>query len=87
MALSVALNKLGVKDLVDVNVYESTAKLTEVGAGITFWPRGWEIMKEMGLEEDLAAKLPADQEKPTLDKLRRSTPCHVVIFIYDYLFS
>jgi len=52
-----------------VDIYESTSKLAQVGAGVTMWPRAWEIMQNMGLEESLIAKLPPGQEKPTMDKL------------------
>ncbi|KAI0349381.1 FAD/NAD-P-binding domain-containing protein [Trametes cingulata] len=38
---------------VEVTLYESTSALTEVGAGIGFWPRMWEILADLGLEADL----------------------------------
>lgn len=43
------------KDAPDVvvNIYESTAELVEVGAGIGFWPRMWEMLTYLGLEDDL----------------------------------
>ena len=36
-----------------VDIYESTQELTELGAGIGFFPRVWEILRYLGLEEDL----------------------------------
>ncbi|KZT01928.1 FAD/NAD(P)-binding domain-containing protein [Laetiporus sulphureus 93-53] len=36
-----------------VDIYESTASFTEIGAGIGLWPRPWEIMQALGLESDL----------------------------------
>ncbi|KAH9939767.1 FAD/NAD-P-binding domain-containing protein, partial [Epithele typhae] len=38
---------------VEVTIYESHAELTEVGAGIGVWPRVWEILKYVGLEDTL----------------------------------
>ncbi|KAI0364648.1 FAD/NAD-P-binding domain-containing protein [Pilatotrama ljubarskyi] len=38
---------------VEVTLYESTSVLTEIGAGIGFWPRMWEILTDLGLEDDL----------------------------------
>ena len=36
-----------------VDIYESTQELTELGAGIGFFPRVWEILRCLDLEEDL----------------------------------
>ena len=38
---------------VHFDIYESAAKLTEVGAGVGMSPRIWTIMKELGLEDEL----------------------------------
>ncbi|RPD58219.1 FAD/NAD(P)-binding domain-containing protein [Lentinus tigrinus ALCF2SS1-7] len=38
---------------IDVDIYESAAKLTELGAGIGVWPRVMEVLKFLGLEDDL----------------------------------
>jgi len=66
--LAVALSKLNLGDKVTVDIYESTAKLMQVGAGVGFFSRSWEIMKSMGLEEILKTKLPPDSEPPLMDK-------------------
>ncbi|KAF9541153.1 FAD/NAD(P)-binding domain-containing protein, partial [Agrocybe pediades] len=70
LALAVTLKKLGVEDKVTLAVYESAAKLSQVGAGVTMWPRAWEIMKNLGMEEQLIAKLPPGQEQPAMNKQR-----------------
>ncbi|KAF9541152.1 FAD/NAD(P)-binding domain-containing protein [Agrocybe pediades] len=70
LAFAVAISKLNLEEFITVDIYDASTKLSQVGAGIAFFPRGWEIMKNMGLEEDLEAKLPPGQEKPTLDKER-----------------
>ena len=36
-----------------VDIYESTHELTEIGAGIGMFPRVWEILKTLDIEEDL----------------------------------
>ena len=38
---------------VDVDIYESTASFGEIGAGIGMWPRVWETLKVLGLDDDL----------------------------------
>ncbi|KJA17338.1 hypothetical protein HYPSUDRAFT_46532 [Hypholoma sublateritium FD-334 SS-4] len=69
LTLAVALTRMGVDAKIQIDIYESAAKLTQVGAGITLWPRGWEILKALDLEEDLAAFLNPGQEIPSKDKL------------------
>ncbi|KAF5318625.1 hypothetical protein D9619_010713 [Psilocybe cf. subviscida] len=49
LALAVALSRLGVDKAVDIDIYEATTKLAQVGAGITLWPRGWEILELLGV--------------------------------------
>ncbi|KAF5318623.1 hypothetical protein D9619_010719 [Psilocybe cf. subviscida] len=62
LALAVALSRLGVDELVEVDIYEATTKLAQVGAGITLWPRGWEILEKLGLGPALSAySVPAAQ--------------------------
>ena len=36
-----------------VTIYESAHQLAEIGAGVAAWPRVWEVLKYLGLEEDL----------------------------------
>lgn len=42
---------------IEIDVYEQAAQITEIGAGVTVWPRTWEILKLLGLEEDLSVLL------------------------------
>lgn len=53
LALAVALGKFDAA--VEVDIYESTGKFSEVGAGIGMFARTWELMRTLGLEEDLKA--------------------------------
>ncbi|KAL0948100.1 hypothetical protein HGRIS_010717 [Hohenbuehelia grisea] len=60
---------LGQYSSLEVSLYESAPKLAERGAGITIWARTWEILKKLGLEQDLVALLPDDvkiEDKPTV---------------------
>ena len=68
LALAVAISHLKVDETVCVDIYEAAAKITQVGAGITLWPRGWEILKDLGLEDDLAAYVNPGQELPSRKK-------------------
>ncbi|TBU21578.1 FAD/NAD(P)-binding domain-containing protein [Dichomitus squalens] len=38
---------------IEVDIYESAHELTELGAGVAMWPRVWELIKYLGLEEEL----------------------------------
>ncbi|KAF8624148.1 hypothetical protein AX17_007211 [Amanita inopinata Kibby_2008] len=38
---------------IEVEVFEGAACIAEIGAGIGFFPRPWEILKKLGLEEEL----------------------------------
>ncbi|PFH51267.1 hypothetical protein AMATHDRAFT_142975, partial [Amanita thiersii Skay4041] len=48
---------------IDVDIYEAADVLEEIGAGIHIWPRAWNLLKGIGLEEDMIKVLP-DQTKP-----------------------
>jgi 2-polyprenyl-6-methoxyphenol hydroxylase-like FAD-dependent oxidoreductase len=41
---------------IDVYIYESAPSFSEVGAGIGVWPRVWDTLKTLGLEDDLKSK-------------------------------
>ncbi|KIM39554.1 hypothetical protein M413DRAFT_447035 [Hebeloma cylindrosporum] len=47
---------------IEVEIFESANKLAEIGAGIGLFPRPWEVIKKLHLEEDL---LKATETKPT----------------------
>ena len=38
---------------VEVDIYEAAHALTELGAGVAMWPRVWELIKYLELEEEL----------------------------------
>ncbi|THU98077.1 salicylate hydroxylase [Dendrothele bispora CBS 962.96] len=38
---------------IEIDIFESAGKLAEVGAGIGLFPRPWQIIRELGLEQDL----------------------------------
>jgi salicylate hydroxylase len=41
-----------------VDVYEAASKFTEIGAGIGVWWRTRQVLKSLGLEEDIIRLLP-----------------------------
>ncbi|TFY52246.1 hypothetical protein EVG20_g10633 [Dentipellis fragilis] len=60
-----------------VDVYEATARFTEIGAGIGMWWRTWTLMKALGLDADIAALLgaaPRDERLPTLHYRKADQP-------------
>ncbi|KJA21956.1 hypothetical protein HYPSUDRAFT_67299 [Hypholoma sublateritium FD-334 SS-4] len=52
LTLSAALGALSKNDL-EIDIYESAACISEIGAGITLWPRVWEIMNAIDLGQPL----------------------------------
>ena len=59
-----ALSYLRLDEFLDVDIYESAAKLTQVGAGIGLFPRAWEILKDLGMAGDLEARLVPGEAPP-----------------------
>ena len=37
----------------EIVIYESAHELAEIGAGVVMWPRTMEVIRDLGLEEDL----------------------------------
>ncbi|EIM91866.1 FAD/NAD-P-binding domain-containing protein [Stereum hirsutum FP-91666 SS1] len=55
----VAAYALGLCKNIEVNVFEAASKFAEIGAGIGVTWRGWMVLRQLGLEEDLLQLLPA----------------------------
>ncbi|PPR03585.1 hypothetical protein CVT26_006126 [Gymnopilus dilepis] len=91
LTLAVALSRLGLEDLIEVDIYESAPELTQVGAGITFWPRAWKILRDLGLEEALIRHLSPGQHvpdgKPRLGFQFRKADQRQGIPIHDLVFA
>ncbi|KAI8984807.1 hypothetical protein BD414DRAFT_515518 [Trametes punicea] len=41
---------------IEAHLYEAGPEITTVGAGISVWPRTWDVMRRLGLYEELAAQ-------------------------------
>ncbi|EKM51447.1 uncharacterized protein PHACADRAFT_187949 [Phanerochaete carnosa HHB-10118-sp] len=71
LAFAISLAKSGAQNI-EVDIYESASAFGQVGAGMGFWPRIWESMRLLGLEEDLkplassVANEDAPQESPSV---------------------
>ena len=61
---AIAISKLSKerKDI-KIDIYESTSSFSEIGAGIGFWLRGWDIIRKLGLDSSLEKLL----DKPVVD--------------------
>ncbi|KAF8955136.1 salicylate hydroxylase [Flammula alnicola] len=57
LSLAVALSKLGLNEALEIDIYEAVTTLAQVGAGITVWPRAWDILTKLGLEKPLSELL------------------------------
>jgi NAD(P)-binding Rossmann-like domain len=55
LALAFALSK---SPDISVDVYEAASQFTEIGAGISLWWRARQVLKLLGLEEDIIRLLP-----------------------------
>lgn len=55
-------------------MYESARKYTEIGAGVGLLKRPWQVLKRLGLANDLAkcAHIPQDEDEPSLHFLPSS---------------
>ncbi|KAF9482273.1 salicylate hydroxylase, partial [Pholiota conissans] len=71
LGLALALARFDADSSIQVDIYEAATKLTQVGAGITFWPRGWDVIKDLGLEDDLVAYMSPGQSLPSSDLPKR----------------
>lgn len=59
LTLSAAIEHMrGQRDDLEIDIYEAASHISGIGAGINFWPRTWEVMKAIGLEEKLLQILP-----------------------------
>ncbi|KAF9483664.1 FAD/NAD(P)-binding domain-containing protein [Pholiota conissans] len=65
LSLASCLSHLKVDEQIQIDVYEAAPKMIQVGAGISLCPRGWEILKQLGLEDGLAAYMNPGQELPS----------------------
>jgi 2-polyprenyl-6-methoxyphenol hydroxylase-like FAD-dependent oxidoreductase len=50
LACAVALAKV---PGIEVHIYEAANAFTNIGAGIGTWSRGWEVLKKLGLGQEL----------------------------------
>ena len=63
-----ALSNLDLDEFLYVDVYESAIKFTQVGAGISVWPRTWGVLKALGMAADLEARMAPGETSPDLKK-------------------
>ena len=57
LTLAVTLGRYEESDSpIQVDLYESGPEITTVGAGISVWPRTWEVMRALGLYDQLASE-------------------------------
>jgi salicylate hydroxylase len=54
LTLAFALSK---SPEIQVDVYKAASKFTEIGAGIALWWRTTQVLKSLGLEEDIVCLL------------------------------
>lgn len=46
-----------------VDIYEAKPVISTIGAGIAIWKRSWQVLQDLGLEEEIAKrKLPLPKE-------------------------
>ncbi|KAI5824529.1 FAD/NAD(P)-binding domain-containing protein [Schizophyllum commune Tattone D] len=57
LALVLAIQHFCDLDQLEVNVYESAAQISQIGAGINVWERVYDILTELGMEAEFATHL------------------------------
>ena len=60
MSLFQILRSTDKEGKLDIKIYESSKKVSDIGAGILFSGRALQIMREAGLGDQIAAILPED---------------------------
>ncbi|TFK35822.1 FAD/NAD(P)-binding domain-containing protein [Crucibulum laeve] len=83
LMLGVAIGHMDREKLIEVDIYESSAELVQVGAGITVWPRALQILRNLGLEKTLASyqARPETKDEPRfVFKFRKSDQSEGVTF-------
>jgi 2-polyprenyl-6-methoxyphenol hydroxylase-like FAD-dependent oxidoreductase len=88
LTLAVALSRIQpsidfIND-VEVDIYEATSQLTQIGTGLTLWPRAWKILVEqLGLGPSLLDHL-SDQQIPD-DEPRKVVTCKTKAYdVYSF---
>lgn len=66
LTLAVALSRIqpsiDLVNAVEIDIYEASSELTQIGTGITLWPRAWKILVEqLGLGPSLLGHLSGQQ--------------------------
>lgn len=54
LTVAIALSRLNQNKDIKIDIYEGAHAFTEIGAGIGLWKRPYDILKKLGLAEDLA---------------------------------
>ncbi|KAF8804176.1 FAD/NAD(P)-binding domain-containing protein [Phlegmacium glaucopus] len=71
LTLAVALSRIqpsiDLINAVQIDIYEASSELTQIGAGITLWPRAWNILEQLGLKPSLLDHLAPGQQVPNRD--------------------
>ena len=73
LTLAAVLNK---NSNVNVDIYEAKPVISTIGAGIAIWKRTWQILQELGLEDEMTKRklrLPQEGESRSL---RHVVPSH-----------
>lgn len=77
LAFGVALAKV---PGIEVHIYEAANAFTDIGAGIGTWSRGWEVLKKLGLGQELGslAEPVAAKEGPSESPSFREIGCPLI---------
>lgn len=47
----------------DIDIYEAKPEVSTIGAGIAIWKRSWQVLQDMGLDEEMKKRgLPTPRE-------------------------
>ena len=71
---------MNLENLIEVDIYEATPELTQMGAGIGFWPRTWKILEKLGLDTSLVEHLSPGQQLPGGEP--RESAVKVMLMVY-----
>jgi salicylate hydroxylase len=65
LALAAFISKFDIEGSVAVDIYEAKPEVSTLGSGVGIWKRAWQVLQDLGVEEDVLKKgfkLPKDGE-------------------------
>jgi len=67
---------MNAENFIEVDIYAAAPELTQMAAGISFWPRAWKFFEKIGIETSLMEHLSPGQHLPDGEPREPSSYAH-----------